>query len=275
VDDLVDTITSGLIDLLEDLINDVDNIVQKIEDADDGDDGNDSSEENSSMSSTSSTSASCTATTTVSNCMVLCVSATSSSSCVSYSTTCSRTSTGCSIEGTTSTVSSISACQDALCNQCFLGLIGSPGTAVPPLTTSSPSLDPGRKKRGIAGHITMDPLEKRVATTTIMFFGDCSLATPYASQLTIPRWPKATPDLLLPDEAGTLNSMLSVIPRYDRATNDGCVFTTTRLDANSFANAPKWQDSWGITRDTNNMLSMDHPCKFFYNLLSNEKTDIH
>jgi hypothetical protein len=72
-----------------------------------------------------------------------------------------------------------------------------------------------------------------------------------------------------------MDARFSVIPRYDRATDDGCVFTTTRLDANSFANAPQWRDSWGTVQTENNALGLDHACKFFYNLLSNDKTDIH
>ena len=145
---------------------------------------------------------------------------------------------------------------------------------MPPLTTSTPSLDLGHKKRGIAGRITMNPLEKR-RETTITTFGGCPLATPSDSPVTLPDHPRASRDLLVPEQAGTLDPRFSAISRYDRATTDGCVFTTTRLSASAYANVPQWRDSWGTVQPRNNELSLDHACKFFYNLLSNNKTDIH
>ena len=126
---------------------------------------------------------------------------------------------------------------------------------MPPGITS----DPFPKKRDIAGRITVD-IEKRGSLTRLSRLGGCTLSTAVES-ITLPVYPRARSDILSPDVAGTLAVSLSVISRYDRATSDGCVFTTTRLSADSFVNAPEWRDTLGIVRIPNSQLSLDHACK--------------
>jgi hypothetical protein len=206
---------------------------------------------------------------------------------ISSSSTTNSTDTNTSLISTTSSSSSssTSVCHDTpessflqatrtICNaNCFLGK--SPGTAVPPFTTSDPNPNPDFKKRAIAGRITMNPLQKRANPSTITSFGGCSLNTPAASPVTLPGWPAVTADILQPDQANNMAARYSIISRYDRATREGCVFTTTRLNANDFANAPQWQDFTGTVRTNNNMASLDHACRSYCNLLAKDKTDFH
>jgi len=101
------------------------------------------------------------------------------------------------------------------------------------------------------------------------------MITPSDNPVTIPKYPRGGAYLLVPEQAGSMEARYSVISRYDRATAHGCVFTTTRLDAQAFASAPEWRDSAGDVQAQNSIISLDHACEFFYNLLSNDKTDIH
>jgi hypothetical protein len=238
----------------------------------------DSKATNSKTSSSKTTSSQCSVTHTVSNCMVQCVSIASSSSCASYSTTCSQTSTGCSVQGTTSTASS-SGClftpaesfmqvTQTFCNgNCLTPQ--SVGNAVPPTATGSLATTGGVTRRDIAGRITVHPLQKRGSSSPISTLGGCALQTPAASPLTRPAWPAPSKEVFQPELAGNLEQRFSAIPRYDRATQINCVFTTARLSAEDFSKAPNWQDmiqkSYG---NSNNAVSMDHACKiaFFLNV---------
>jgi hypothetical protein len=65
------------------------------------------------------------------------------------------------------------------------------------------------------------------------------------------------------DQFGQMAATFSDIPRYDRATYDNCVFTTVRLNAVDFANAPAWQDASEKQWPENNDISLDHACKFY------------
>lgn len=220
-------------------------------------------------SSSSSPSSTCTVTTTASDCIVSCVGSVSSSSCASYTTTCTQTSTGCSVQGTTMTVTGTAAClaspatSFAQATQTFCGgscLPGkSPGTAVPPYSTSGPDPTPDYRKRAIAGRITVDPIKKRGDSSAISTLGGCALATPAGMPLTRPGWPSVYMEMLQAEGAGHMDPKYNIIPRYDRATSEGCVFTTTRLNAKNFLNAPNWQNYAGRNfNNNNNQGSLDH-----------------
>ena len=108
----------------------------------------------------------------------------------------------------------------------------------------------------------MDPIKKRAAPSAISTLGGCALATPAASPLNLPGWPSIFTDMLQPEQAGNLAPQYDTISRYDRATSAGCIFTTTRLSANDFLNAPNWQDYNGNSfGNINNQGSLDHACK--------------
>lgn len=134
---------------------------------------------------------------------------------------------------------------------------------MPSFTTApDPPTSDAFKRRYIAGRITADPLRKRDAGSTIESLGGCALQTPAATPLVRPGWPSVFNDLINPEKAGNLDPKYSNIPRYDRATQEACVYTTTRLSANDFMNAPgDWMDFAGKNYGENNKPSLDHACK--------------
>lgn len=83
-----------------------------------------------------------------------------------------------------------------------------------------------------------------------------------ATSLTRPAWPAITKDIMVPDNKGNLPASFQSLSRYDRATNIGCVFTTTRLDVAAFTNAPAFTDYSGKVFRNNNDGSLDHACKY-------------
>lgn len=95
----------------------------------------------------------------------------------------------------------------------------------------------------------------------VTFIGVCS-PLPSSFILSVPRHPRANAEVLEPDRSGQLLRAYSAIPRYDRATAINCVPVITRLDANSFANAPPWGlGPDGSGERFNSELSIDHACK--------------
>lgn len=109
---------------------------------------------------------------------------------------------------------------------------------------------------------TINHLEKRTVSSILSSIQGCSLATPSGSPVrVIPQYPKPSVSILRPDQSGNLEPRFSVIPRYGRATRINYVPTITRLDANSFANAPAWIGGDGKVRRSNNLLTIDHACK--------------
>jgi hypothetical protein len=145
---------------------------------------------------------------------------------------------------------------------------GIPGNAIPPFITSGPDPNPDFKKRSIAGRLVMNRFEKRADSLTISSLGGCALTTPAAHPLTRPGWPSVYYDMIVPDQAGVAPVAYSVISRYDRATSIGCVFTTTRLDANGFVGAPQWADYNLNFWPDNNGASLDHACKLIHTFLA-------
>lgn len=69
--------------------------------------------------------------------------------------------------------------------------------------------------------------------------------------------------MLVAEQRGVMAPKYSVVSRYDRATSENCVFTTTRMNAAEFANAPVWTDFAGTTYNNNNDPSLDHACSWF------------
>ncbi|KAI9692688.1 MAG: hypothetical protein M1820_009438 [Bogoriella megaspora] len=135
------------------------------------------------------------------------------------------------------------------------------GPHVPPVTTSEPSLTNELARRARVSTDTSHSLAKRGGAVVLTAFGDppCALTTPPTQPLTRPAYPYPYPDLLQDEQAGLMNPAYSVISRYDRATSINGLFTTTRLDANSFANAPHWDDYLRSREgNKNNDVSLDH-----------------
>ena len=223
--------------------------------------------------SSSMVSSTCTTTGIESACSVSCANMVSDgASCASYSTTCTTVTAACRApQGTTTTISSTETCiasppasfpsaTATICGaNCLLSIVRATGLVVPPFTTSAPDTTPEYRRRAIPGRIQPGPLEKRNSAPSVSIFGHCALATPASSPLQIPEWPAVGSDMISPEIAGRLPMPYSSISRYDRATIDGCVFTTTRLSANDFQRAPLWQDyRGGNYGNNNNVASLDH-----------------
>ncbi|KAI9643088.1 hypothetical protein NHQ30_008823 [Ciborinia camelliae] len=176
---------------------------------------------------------------------------TKSSKSIILSTEFSSTVTGSSVQGIATAKSVTSVCT---ASSCMSGCIPGPthGTNVPPYTTPEPVItDLDLRRHQIASRV---PLDKRGATSDILSLGGCAMTT----SLTRPAWPAITKDIMSPDNAGNLPTRFKALSRYDRATNVGCVFTTTRLNVAAFTNAPTFTDYSGKLFKNNNDGSLDH-----------------
>ena len=89
--------------------------------------------------------------------------------------------------------------------------------------------------------------------------------------LTVPTYPNAFTDMLAHESTKNRKSMMkteySKIPRYGRATTvqvgacQSYYFTTTRVNAADFANAPTWLNYGGNEIRGNNEVSLDRACE--------------
>jgi hypothetical protein len=127
--------------------------------------------------------------------------------------------------------------------------------------TTPPISDPDLKKRSIAGRIAINPIQKRGSSSNLRTLGGCTIITQPGLPFTRPAYPFPFTDMLQAERAGNMDPKFSVISRYDLATRAGCVFTTTKLNANRFANAPDWENVNGDIKPENKRLSLDHACK--------------
>ena len=155
--------------------------------------------------------------------------------------------------------SSFAQATETLCNAGCMS-DSDAATAVPPYLTSGPDPSADVRERAVFDDWHMN--KKRAKPSAIPKLGDCVLNPPPNSPLTLPGWPRATPDVLNPEIAGNLKPQYSTMSRYDRASSSDCVFTTSRVNAKDFSNAPHWQDSRGRDwNNANNIATLDHACQ--------------
>ncbi|CAD6448847.1 21725305-b7ef-4914-aa7c-2f61d60e08b6 [Sclerotinia trifoliorum] len=204
----------------------------------------------SSSRSSSSSSASCTVTKTASDCLIVSVKLLVSRALQHvHQQSLAARSKGLQPQQGEHNVTSV-----CTATACIGGCIPGPtqGKNVPSYTTPEPvTTDLDLRRHNIAGRV---PLDKRGVTSDILSLGGCTMA----KSLTQPAWPAITKDIMGPDGKGKLVASYKSISRYDRATNIGCVFTTTRLDVAAFTNAPAFTDYSGKVYKNNNDGSLDH-----------------
>lgn len=87
--------------------------------------------------------------------------------------------------------------------------------------------------------VHMNHIKKQDHLSNIETLGGCYVSTLASWPLTLPGWPFVLKDMIKVDLVGKIDPRYCHISRYDRASNDGYVFNTTRLNTNELLHVPK------------------------------------